>query len=128
MSTLTETSVQVKPTQLGYFSIEYHTLGQPDECIALPICSSCSKPIANLAEGLLIVEENWDEFHQNGLVPVGTINDDKRPLQRFPVKAMHFFHKGACDVIHGDASIPLDQIFVSDQRFEYEKRLEADND
>ena len=124
MSTLAEHSTEVKPARIGYFTIrgshERNSLGC-DENMVLPICSTCDRPITDLKNGLLVFA-----ISDKPSVPVGKIDDYQ--LRRLPVTAKHFFHKGRCDVVGGDSSIELDTIFKSDQRMEFEKRVEGDND
>ena len=124
MATVTEVHTEVKPARIGYFTIrgshERNSLGC-DENMVLPICSTCDHPITDLKNGLLVLA-----ISDKPSVPVGKIDDYQ--LRQLPVTAKHYFHKGRCDVVDGDSSIELDTIFKSDQRMEFEKRMETDND
>ncbi len=124
MATVTEVHTEVKPARIGYFTIrgshERNPLGC-DENMVLPICSTCNRPITDFKNGLLVLATSDEPS-----VPVGKIDDYQ--LRRLPVTAKYYFHKGRCDVVDGDSSIELDTIFKSDQRMEFERRMETDND
>ncbi len=122
MATVTEVHTEVKPARIGYFTIrgshERNPLGC-DENMVFPICSTCDHPITDFPNGLLVLA-----ISDKPSVVVGKIDDYQ--LRRLPVTAKYYFHKGRCDVVNGDSSIELDAIFKSDQRMNFEKRLEDD--
>ena len=113
---------QTKPVaQIAYFSIEWHQLGNPDELVILPVCSTCSEPIVDLSMGIAVSDFPVEQSFQ----PAGEV--DGRPLGKVPGQ-LFFFHKGnKCDRIHGIYNIELDKIFKLDQRHDSQTQEENDN-
>ena len=102
---------QPKPAaQVGFFNIEWHQLGSPDELLVLPFCSTCGLVISDLSMGIAVADFPAEQTFE----PAGEAGG--RPLEKVPGQ-LFFFHKGnKCDRIHGIYNIELDRIFRLDQR------------
>lgn len=116
------TQSQPKPAaQVGFFNVEWHQLGNPDELLVLPVCSSCGLVISDLNMGIAVVDFPVEESFE----PAGEI--DGRPLSKVPGQ-LFFFHKGSCDRIHGLYNIELDKIFKTDQRYDSQTQEENEDE
>ena len=107
--------------QVAFFNIEWHQLGNPDELVILPVCSTCSEPIVDLSMGIAVADFPVEQLFQ----PAGEV--EGRPLRKVP-GSLYFFHKGTCDTVHGIYNIELDKIFKLDQRHDSQVQQESDNE
>ena len=128
LTSLRSTTNQSQPkpaAQVGFFSVQWHDEGFPDEIIVLPLCSSCGLVISDLSMGVAVIDFPVEQSFE----PIGEIGNygqyGSRPIKKVPGQ-LFFFHKGVCDTVHGIYNIELDKIFRLDQR--YDSQVQQDND
>ena len=115
----TQQSQPTPAAQVGFFNVEWHQLDNPDELLVLPVCSTCNEPITDFSMGIAVADFSVEQSFQ----PAGEI--EGRPLKKVP-GSLYYFHKGACDTVHGIYNIELDRIFRFDQR--HDSQIQQDND
>ena len=130
LTSLGSPTQQARPApaaQVGFFNVEWHQLGNPDELLVLPVCSTCNEPITDFSMGIAVADFSVEQSFQ----PAGEIGNygqyGSRPIKKVPGQ-LFFFHKGeACDTVNGIYSVELDKIFRFDQRRDSQTQQDNDN-
>jgi len=92
-----------------------------DEFVYYPLCSRCGFPITDLAMGNVC---EWG-LDNPKLTPLGW-QDDAGCRVSLVAGQIYFFHKDCDNSPSGSGWVNADNVFKSDQRFEYQKRWEKE--
>jgi len=92
-----------------------------DENVYYPLCSRCGLPITDLAMGNVC---EWG-LDNPKLTPLGW-QDDAGCRVSLVAGQIYFFHKDCDNSPSGSGWVNADNVFKSDQRFEYQKRWEKE--